>query len=126
MALGSAALELAPKGPRQRHRCHWLLGPRVDDRRANSVLRDPQGLHQLNLTALLLGRLKLRLAAAPFLAHFGSLCSKNQNFRCVKYSFDWAPSPGAYAIRRHPRHAEGEERILKNIAGAPPYVARSA
>src|ERR1700730_4435533 len=29
-----------------------------------------QGLHQLNLTALVVGRFKLRLSAAPLLGHF--------------------------------------------------------
>ena len=67
--LGSAALELAREGPRQRHRRHGLAGPRVGDRLANPVLRYPQGLHLLNLTALVLGRLKLWLPAASLLAH---------------------------------------------------------
>src|SRR6516165_7214440 len=46
-----------------------LSGPRVGDRLANPVLRYSQRLHQVNLTALVLGRLKLRLPAASHLAH---------------------------------------------------------
>src|SRR6516225_2672077 len=67
--LGSAARELGCEGPRQRHRGHRLSGPRVGDRLANPVLRYSQRLHQLNLIALVLGRLKLRLPAASLLAH---------------------------------------------------------
>ena len=70
--LGSTARELGCEGPRQRHRGHRLLGPRVGDRPANPGLWYSQRLHLLNLTALVLGRLKLRLPAASLLAHFGS------------------------------------------------------
>src|ERR1700732_151304 len=74
--LGSAALELGRKCPRQRHRGHGLPGSRVGDGLANPVLRYSKGLHLLDLTALVLGRLKLRLPAAPLLAHFRiSSCS---------------------------------------------------
>src|ERR1700726_2720495 len=55
---------------------HGLPGLRVGDGLANPVLRYSKGLHLLDLTALVLGRLKLRLPAAPLLAHFRiSSCS---------------------------------------------------
>src|SRR6516162_2064215 len=87
--LGSTARELGCEGPRQRHRGHRLLGPRVGDRLANPVFWYSQGLHQLNLTALVLGRLKLRLPAAPLLAHFGSRYVANIKISAMLDSFDW-------------------------------------
>jgi hypothetical protein len=68
--LGSAGLKLGGECPRQRHRGNGLPGPRVGDSLANPVLGYSQGLHQLNLTALVVGRFKLRLSAAPLLGHF--------------------------------------------------------
>src|SRR3984893_13403483 len=68
--LGSATLELGGECPRKRHRGHGLPGSRVGDGLANPVLGYSQRLHQFNLIALVLGRLKFRLSTAPFLGHF--------------------------------------------------------
>ena len=70
MELGSAALEFRRGCPRQRHRRHGLAGPRVGDGLTNPVLGYSQRLHQFNLIALVLGRLKFRLSTAPFFGHF--------------------------------------------------------
>ena len=94
------ARELGREGPRQRHRGHRLPGPRVGDRLANPVLRYSHRLHQLNLTALLRGRLKLRLPAAPLLAHFRISCCAKIKFCRVGYcliELQWAD---AYAMKR--------------------------
>ena len=70
LELGSATLELGGECPRQRHRGHGLPGSRVGDGLANPVLGYSQRLHQFNLIALVLGRLKFRLSTAPFFGHF--------------------------------------------------------
>ena len=76
---------------------------------ANSVLRYSYGLHQLNLTALLRGRLKLRLPAAPLLAHLPILfIAKIKISDRVKY-FEFGHSVAqSYAIRER-RGAQREK-----------------
>ena len=104
--------ELGREGPRQRHRGHRLFGPRVGDRLANPVLRYSQRLHQLNLTALVLGRLKLRLPAAPFLTHFTSrYVAKIKISVALNTLSIGLQSPGAYAIRHF-----GMPREMRRIA----------
>ena len=95
-----APLASAREGPRQRHRRHRLAGPRVGDRLADPVLWYSQRLHLLNLTALVLGRLKLWLPAASLLAHFGSRYVAKIK---ISVTFDILSielqSSGVYAIR---------------------------
>src|SRR6516162_2661407 len=108
--LGSAARELAREGPRQRHRRHRLAGPRVGDRLADPVLWYSQRLHLLNLTALVLGRLKLRLPAAPLLAHFGSRYAAKIKIPVTLDFFDWTSDRTTYAIRPCRRADWGDAR----------------
>ena len=97
--LGSAARELGREGPRQRHRGHGFAGPRVGDRLANPVLRYSHSLHQLNLTALVRGRLKLRLPAAPLLAHGSLLVAKIKIYGAFDILSIELQSSGVHAIR---------------------------
>ena len=106
--LGSAARELGREGPSQRHRGHGFAGPRVGDRLANPVLRYSHSLHQLNLTALVRGRLKLRLPAAPRLAHGSLLVAKIKIYGAFDILSIELQSSGVHAIRdcRHTDRAD--------------------